>query len=67
MYLIEARRAVLLPTRGCGLKCQIDDVKGRVDSVAPHTGMWIEITIRTYELGNANPVAPHTGMWIEIL
>ena len=34
-------------------------------SVAPHTGVWIEI-ITTPSLVKTSIVAPHTGAWIEI-
>ena len=35
-------------------------------AVAPHTGAWIEISLRVDVFKNCR-VAPHTGAWIEIL
>ena len=37
---------MLLPTRGCGLK--FSGASSRWPSVAPHTGMWIEMYVATY-------------------
>ena len=35
------------------------------DSVAPHTGAWIEIC-KTASSSHKHRVAPHTGAWIEM-
>ena len=50
------------PTRVRGLKYDLILFQA---SVAPHTGVWIEI-ITTPSLVKTSIVAPHTGAWIEI-
>ena len=54
-----------LPTRECGLKFVTNRTIIVMHSVAPHAGVWIEISL----VGNhflPNSVAPHAGVWIEI-
>ena len=36
------------------------------DLVAPHAGVWIEISSFSYRSYHENKVAPHAGVWIEI-
>ena len=54
-----------LPTRECGLKFVAYDKASSDALVAPHAGVWIEITPSLVAV-KKSPVAPHAGVWIEI-
>ena len=53
------------PTRVRGLKCQQLLEHGVIDTVAPYTGAWIEISVYGGQLYEQRG-APYTGAWIEI-
>ena len=52
--------------RGCGLKYESVKIQSVVQTVHPHTGVWVEI-IDIKGCVMSLSVYPHTWMWVEML